>query len=162
MGFLIIGIIITIAYHIHHRIKFGWWGEICFGFLNILVGLIFALTFSVIASVAVDGTSFQTSHFVEKSRKPLRSFEYNCFLVNTGDYINYLIDSEAGVEFKTAKSEYAVVNQITEGEPFTITLVYNYTNPILRFLFANFNHKYVFYIPEDSTIANYYMQLEGG
>lgn len=154
MGICIIAVIAVLIFCIYEREGFSVF------ILLSLFSLCMAFILTGILNICLINVP-QSPHLIAKTKQPLRTFEYNCFLVNTGKYINYIIDTEAGIEIKSVKTNDTVIHY-TEGEPCVYTQLYTFNNKILNFFIINMYSKKAFYIPQDTTIANYYMNLEGG
>lgn len=154
MGLFIIALIIIILIQIKQRESIPAFIVGIFGMFTITLILTGVLNICLTSAP-------QTSYLVTDTKTPLCSFEYSVFLVNAGDYINYLTDTETGLEMKSEPVNNITIH-FTEGEPCMYLQCYKYKNPFLNFMILNITVKKAFYIPENSLLANYYMNLEGG
>lgn len=155
MGIFLAAILIAIISFLYDRDTIGGLIARFFSFLFIA----FILTIGL--NIGFDGTASQEAHILKETREELRAFEYNCFLINTEKRISYLVSTETGTEIKTINKDSAIINY-TEGIPSVYSVTYSYKNKILNFILLNINTKKIFYIPENTSITNYYVNLKGG
>lgn len=154
MGLFIIALIVVIALEIKERD----------GISSFIAGLFGMFTITLILTGVLNiflEPMAQTPYLITSTKIPLRSFEEDYFLVNCDKRINYLIDTEAGLEMKNELIENTVIHS-TEGEPCVYIQRYRFTNPILNFMVFNMHYKKAFYIPEDTELTKYYIDIKGG
>lgn len=154
MGLFIIALIVVIAIEIKERDDISSFIAGLFGMFTI------TLILTGILNICLEPVA-QTPYLVTDTKIPLHSFEENYFLVNFDRHINYLINTKAGLEIKNESIENTVI-YFTEGEPCVYVQRYRFSNPILNFMVFNMHYKRAFYIPEDTELTKYYIDVKGG
>lgn len=150
MGLFIIALIIVIALQIKDRKNNN--------IVNFIVGLfgmfVIMLILTGLLNICLEESVPQKPHLIRSTKTSLRSFEDGVFLISSGDYVNYLVDTEAGIEMRSEPISHTTIH-FTEGEPCKYVQRYTYKNPILNFMVFNMITKTSFYIPEESPFPDY-------